>query len=152
MLNFNFLKELFLPDKHWSFWKRGLSWSILGWITQSTHHSFNFAHGAEAWEQDKQGLCTVPALQKQFFPRRDVWTPAGKGGLAAFGSGRWRADGKCLSVSRGTNVFCCSSGHLWHRFVEMQSKGKLKLKMRKWFREIYVVFYQRIHNWLFLKN
>lgn len=105
MPNFNLLKELFLPDKHWGFWQRGLSWSILGWITRSIHHSSNFARGAEPWEQDKQGLCTVTATPEAVFPSKGCLNSCWEGGPGCLWQqeveGRWEM---CECVQRHQRV------------------------------------------------
>lgn len=85
------------------FLKSGFSSSVSGWITK---------HGSDQWRlrlvSRTRRACTEWQILKNpiFSLGRDVWTPAtgGEGALPAFGSGRWRADGKYVSISRGTSV------------------------------------------------
>lgn len=109
--------------------KRGFSSGVLGQRPPSTAQSSSLdPQRLSLVSGTSRGCAEWQTLEAQFFPQNDVWAPvaAREGGLAAFGSGRWRADGKCASVSRGTKVFCRSSEHLWHRFVERQSKERGK--------------------------
>lgn len=137
----------FLPDKHWGFWKE--SYPGVFWMDNSdTPHCSDFARGAEPWSSTGRAVhCACPS-RSSFSLEGMAELVLGRGPGCLWQQeveGRW----KCVSETRGTSVFCCSE-LLWLRSA--QSKGKLKLKMRKWFREIYVVFYQIILNWLFFKS
>lgn len=151
MPNFNLLLGDFFCQTSSEVSEKEVILECLGWVTQSNHHSPDFAHGAEPWGSTGR-VCALSLPTRSSFSLQGMSELVLGRSLAAFGSRRWRADGKCVRVSRGTDVSCCTQSTCDTDLHRYKARVKLKLKMRKWFREIYVVFYQIIHNWLFFKE
>lgn len=109
MPNLKLLKHLILLNEHWGFREVDPPWVFQGGVAQSTDKSSGLVPRRLAM-RGEQARLKCSALVEECMP--------------AYGSRR--ADGKHVSMSRGTKVFCCSSEHLWHRFEKINSKGMKK--------------------------